>query len=90
MARVTVGSLLGGSGMAGKALAPSEGAAGACCNGCMKGQCWQDRQTEVREGRWEGGQSKRKEASTGEVGEGCFSCFIFLRLFFFFFDVDHF
>lgn len=44
--------------VAGKALGPSEGAAGACCEGCMKGQCWQDRQTDVREGRWEGSKSK--------------------------------
>ena len=44
--------------VAGKALGLSKGSAGACCDGCMRGQCWQDRQTEVREGRWEGGQSK--------------------------------
>lgn len=44
--------------VAGKALGPSEGAAGASCGGCMKRQCWQDRQTEVRQGRGEGGKSK--------------------------------
>lgn len=44
--------------VAGKALGPSEGAAGASCGGYMKGQCWQDRQREVRQGRGEGGKSK--------------------------------